>query len=50
MSGSLVAALGLDTGIPAFMVIGAAGYLVGVLLTARCVARRVGEGSLSPTG
>ena len=50
VSGSLVAALGLGTGIPAFMAIGATGYLVGVLLTARCVPRRVEEGSTAPTG
>lgn len=38
-SGSLVAALGLGIGIPAFMAAGAVGYLLGVLLTARSVPR-----------
>ncbi len=39
VSGSLVAALGLGIGIPAFMAAGAVGYLLGVLLTARSVPR-----------
>ena len=40
VSGSLVAALGLGTGIPAFMVVGAVGYLVALLLTAWSVPHR----------
>ena len=34
VSGSLVAALGLGAGVPTFMVVGAIGYLLGVVLTA----------------
>jgi DHA2 family methylenomycin A resistance protein-like MFS transporter len=40
ISGSLIAVLGLTTGVTVFMAVGAAGYLVGVLLTALCVPRR----------
>jgi DHA2 family methylenomycin A resistance protein-like MFS transporter len=37
ISGSLIAALGVTTGVTVFMAVGAAGYLVGVLLTALSV-------------
>jgi hypothetical protein len=40
VSGSLVAVLGLAIGVPTFMVVGAAAYLLAVLLTARSVPRR----------
>ena len=40
ISGSLVAALGLTTGVTAFMAIGAAGYLLAVLVTALSIPRR----------
>jgi len=39
ISGSLIAVLGLTTGVTVFMAVGAAGYLVGVVLTAMCVPR-----------
>lgn len=39
ISGSLVAAFGLTSGITMFMAVGAAGYLLAVLVTARCVPR-----------
>jgi DHA2 family methylenomycin A resistance protein-like MFS transporter len=39
ISGSLVAALGLTSGVTTFMAIGAAGYLLAVLVTALCVPR-----------
>jgi DHA2 family methylenomycin A resistance protein-like MFS transporter len=40
ISGSLIAAVGLTTGVSAFMALGAAGYLLGVVLTVLCVPRR----------
>jgi MFS transporter, DHA2 family, methylenomycin A resistance protein len=40
LSGSFIAALGLTSGVSVFMWVGAAGYLLGVLLTALCVPRR----------
>jgi DHA2 family methylenomycin A resistance protein-like MFS transporter len=40
LSGSFIAALGLTTGVSTFMWVGAAGYLLGVLLTALCVPGR----------
>jgi DHA2 family methylenomycin A resistance protein-like MFS transporter len=39
ISGSLIAALGLTTGVSSFMAVGAVGYLAGVVLTALCVPR-----------
>jgi MFS transporter, DHA2 family, methylenomycin A resistance protein len=39
ISGSLVAALGLTSGVTVFMAVGAAGYLLAVLVTALCVPR-----------
>ena len=39
ISGSLVAAFGLTSGITIFMAIGAAGYLLAVFVTALCVPR-----------
>ena len=39
ISGSLVAALGLTSGVTIFMAVGAAGYLLAVLVTALCVPR-----------
>jgi MFS transporter, DHA2 family, methylenomycin A resistance protein len=40
ISGSLIAAVGLTTGVSTFMALGAAGYLLGVVLTVLCVPRR----------
>ncbi len=37
ISGSLVAALGLTTGVPTFMAVGAAGYLIGAAIAVVCV-------------
>jgi MFS transporter, DHA2 family, methylenomycin A resistance protein len=37
ISGSLVAALGLTTGVSAFMAVGAAGYFLGAGITASCI-------------
>jgi DHA2 family methylenomycin A resistance protein-like MFS transporter len=39
ISGSLIAVLGLTTGVSTFMAVGAVGYLAGVVLTAVCVPR-----------
>jgi DHA2 family methylenomycin A resistance protein-like MFS transporter len=39
ISGSLVAALGLTSGVTVFMAVGAVGYLLAVGVTALCVPR-----------
>jgi MFS transporter, DHA2 family, methylenomycin A resistance protein len=41
LSGSLIATLGLSLGVPVFMLVGAVGYLLGVILTATSIPRPV---------
>jgi MFS transporter, DHA2 family, methylenomycin A resistance protein len=40
ISGSLIAAVGLSTGVPTFMAVGAAGYLLGAGVALVCLPRR----------
>ena len=44
ISGSLIAAAGLTTGVSTFMAVGAAGYLLGAVLTLLCVPHTRGNG------
>lgn len=44
IAGSLVAAVGLSVGVPTFMAVGAAGYLLAAVLTVLCVPGRAHQG------